>query len=66
MSGMTRVALAVRSWGAKRRAQIALLVRFGPMTARAYGALLGVVVRERLWDIPDRARRDIATGRSSP
>jgi hypothetical protein len=60
------VALASRRWLARRGAELVLLARFGPMTALAYGALLRVIVAERLWNVPLRARPGVAHGRSSP
>jgi hypothetical protein len=40
---------ALRSSLAMSLAQARLLVRFGPMTARAYVTLVGVIIAERLW-----------------
>ncbi|HVZ88840.1 MAG TPA: hypothetical protein VHG72_17860 [Polyangia bacterium] len=36
---------------ARRRGQLALILRFGPMTIRAYAAVLRVIVTERLWRV---------------
>jgi len=40
-------------------AKVKLLVRFAPMTARAYATLVGMIVAERLWVVdgpPVRSR----------
>ena len=49
----------VRSWLTAPLAKIRLLVRFAPMTARAYATLAGMIVAERLWVVegpPVRSR----------
>jgi hypothetical protein len=56
----------LRNWIDKMVARVALVARFGPMTARAYGAVLRVIIAERLWRVPDRRRPDIAPGGCSP
>lgn len=50
------VGAIVSGWVEKRREQIALLARFGPLTARGYAAVLRVFVSERLWHVPARVR----------
>jgi hypothetical protein len=40
---------AIRASLATLLAKVGLLVRFGPMTARAYATLVRVIVAERLW-----------------
>jgi hypothetical protein len=48
------------AWIAKRRGQLALILRFGPMTVRAYAAVLRVIVTERLWHVASHTRPDLA------
>lgn len=64
------VSRRARAWAADRRSQLgsqlALVGRFGPMTARAWTAVLQVAVAERLWRVPRRARPDIASHGTSP
>jgi hypothetical protein len=56
----------IELWASNRRSQLALVGRFGPMTARAWASVLRVVVAEKLWRVPHRARPDIATAGTSP
>jgi hypothetical protein len=58
---VTNPAAAVRSWLAARWARLSLVARFAPMTARAGAAVLRVIVLERLWHVPVRARANIAS-----
>ena len=39
----------IRSWLTTRLAKVRLLVRFAPMTMRAYATLVGMIIAERLW-----------------
>ncbi len=38
----------ILAWLAAPLAKVGLFVRFGPMTARAYATLVGVIIAERL------------------
>jgi hypothetical protein len=49
----------VRRLGAQGRAQLALVARFGPMTVRAWAAVLRVIIVERLWNVPPRTRPEV-------
>jgi hypothetical protein len=56
---MTKVGVTVGTWMARPAARLAFLARFAPMTARAYAAVLRVIVAERLWQVPAAARSGI-------
>jgi hypothetical protein len=56
-----KLAAAISNWIAGRGARLSLVARFAPMTVRAGAAVLRVILTERLWHVPVRARPNIAS-----